>query len=307
MKKILLIVFSVAFLSFTPVAKSIKLQYTFNVGDQFEWKQSSKQKITQSIMGNNQEIEISIDGTTKLKVIELTATGSKVEIEYAKLTTTMKTPMGEVVMDSEAENAGNESKAVKSMMGKKFYFFMSKNGEIEKLEGIQNLWSDLTSLGMDEAATAATKQIMERSFGEEALRGALEMAFLHYPENEIKKGDSWKYSSSVSMSFPLKIENTSQLVELTSTIGTVSTQGAISTNDKDKVVDLPQGLKAKFDLSGTQTVKGNIEIKTGWPADLKTSSDIKGTMILLAGGPIPADMEVPMQIQTESTYVFTKK
>jgi hypothetical protein len=66
-------------------------------------------------------------------------------------------------------------------------------------------------------------------------------------------------------------------------------------------------MKTKSDLSGRQMTKSKVDIKTGWPVELKALSEIKGTMILLAGGPIPEDMTVPMEITSESTFTIVKK
>jgi hypothetical protein len=66
-------------------------------------------------------------------------------------------------------------------------------------------------------------------------------------------------------------------------------------------------MKAKMDLQGKQATKNTINAKTGWPNTVETLSELKGKMILLAGGPIPEDMEVPMEIVTESKTTITKK
>jgi hypothetical protein len=61
----------------------------------------------------------------------------------------------------------------------------------------------------------------------------------------------------------------------------------IFTTDKEHVMSLPGGMKAKMDLQGKQATKNTINAKTGWPNTVETLSELKGKMILLAGGPIP--------------------
>jgi len=36
-------------------------------------------------------------------------------------------------------------------------------------------------------------------------------------------------------------------------------------------------------------------------------SELKGKMILLAGGPIPEDMDIPMEIFSENSFTMKKK
>lgn len=309
MKKIFLIL-TVSFFtltSFSPLVKDIRLQYVFKAGDQYDWVQTTNQKIKQSVGGMNQEIESAVDGTTQLKVTEITSTGAKIEIEYSRLTSRMKTPMGEIVMDSEAENGNNESKVIKAMTRKKFYLFMNKNGVIEKIEGMENLWSDFSSIGLDSLTEITMKKTMERVFGADALKANLEMALAYYPEEKVKKGDNWKRITSGSLNFPLQIESTWKLDDINNATASLSSEGSVTTVNKDQITDLPNGLKTKFNLSGTQRVSGTVNINSGWPSELKISSGIKGSMLLLAGGPIPSDMDVPMEIQTESTFKFVKK
>jgi hypothetical protein len=87
----------------------------------------------------------------------------------------------------------------------------------------------------------------------------------------------------------------------------LSCYGLISTTNKEQVMDLPNNIKSKVDLTGSQKISSAVNPKTGWPSEVKIISDIKGTMTLLAGGMIPTDLEVPMKISSESTYKLVKK
>jgi hypothetical protein len=80
-----------------------------------------------------------------------------------------------------------------------------------------------------------------------------------------------------------------------------------TTTDKEKTINLPGGIKAKSDLAGRQASKSTVDVKTGWPTTLEVLAEIKGKMTLLAGGMIPEDMDVPMEILSESSFTITKK
>lgn len=307
MKKIIPVIFlALCLTAFNNPVKDIKLQYTFKVGDQYEWVQTTTQKIAQSVGGMNQEITTTLEGLTKLKIVELTPNGAKIEIEHAKLSSKMSTPMGEIVMDSENDNGSNESKVLKAMTGKKFFFFMNSSGAIEKIEGAENLWSGLSSLGLDSNVETAMRQTMEKTFGKDALKGSLESALVFYPDKKVKKGDTWNHTVT-ALNFPIQTLNTWKLSDLNSSTAIVSATGVISTTDKENTIELPNGFKSKFDLSGNQTVEGSVDIKGGWPSEITISSTLDGKMTFLAGGPIPNDMEVPMKINAESVFKFIKK
>ena len=108
------------------------------------------------------------------------------------------------------------------------------------------------------------------------------------------------------MNFPMVYDNTSSLINIEGTTASIDSDANISTTDKEKVISL-NGFKAKSDLSGRQMSKSKINVSTGWPSELKVLSEIKGKMVLLAGGPIPEDMDVPMEITSESTFTIAKK
>ncbi len=90
-------------------------------------------------------------------------------------------------------------------------------------------------------------------------------------------------------------------------MATLEAQGQLTTVDKEKVTTLPNGIRSKVDLGGRQVIVGKVNLKTGWPTEIKVLSDIQGKMTLLAGGMISSDMDIPMVISTESVYMITKK
>src|SRR5262245_47277834 len=140
MKSIRFVVLFLIASSFTTnPAKPLKLQYTFAVGDNYEMTQVSKQNIKQTIPGMGEMvIDMNLEGVMNLKVVELTASGAKLETTYAKVKVTTKSPMGDVVMDSEGPADNMQNKMVKSMTGKPIFIFMNKRGAVEKVENSEN-------------------------------------------------------------------------------------------------------------------------------------------------------------------------
>lgn len=310
MKAIRFILLLLVATSFTFPTKEVKLEYTFKVGDQYDWIQTSVQKVKQEIPGMGEmTVDVQMSGQMKLKVTELTATGAKFEAQYTTLKMETKTSMGmgDSSMDSEATDDNMQNKLVKAMMGKVFYFKMNKLGTIESVEGTENLYSGFGTLGLDDAALAGAKQSFQQTLGEKSLKASFEMALISYPEKKLKVGDTWQSTGSLAMNFPVKIDNTWNLKSHDVTKATVGADGLLTTTDKDKEVSLPNGMKSKFDLNGRQVLSGSVDVKTGFPSEIKVLSEIKGNMTLLAGGMIPEDMQVPMEITSESSYKMIKK
>jgi hypothetical protein len=289
------------------IPADVKLQYTFKKGDLYEFNQTSNQSIRQTLPGmGDMTTEVTTSGSLTFKVIEVIPTGARIEIAYTRLKIDTKGPMT-ISMDSEGNATEMPNNIVKAMMNKPFHFVMTSQGAIEKIENIENLYSGLGSIGLDETQLAATKQMFQQTLSASSLKGNLEAAMISYPQNKIKTGESWKNKSGVAVNFPMQSENTWLLKSLDGTIASIDSDGVMTSTDTTNVMSLPNGIKAKTNLSGKQATKSKVNTKNGWPTETKVLSEIKGTMTLLAGGVLPSDMEVPMEIVTESTFLIVKK
>jgi hypothetical protein len=308
MKTLLFLVLTFVASSFTFPANDVKLEYTFKVGDQYDYTQSSKQTIKQSIPGMGDiTINMDVDGVMLFKVLELTASGARIEAQYSKLKVISKSMMGNMNMDSESTDDNVQNKITKSMMGKIFYFTLTKRGVVEKIEGTENIYSGLSTLGLDEATLATTKQTIQQTISDKSLKASLEMGLVNYPDKKVKAGDTWTNTTATALNFPMQINNNWSLKTLEKDLATIDADGNLTTTDKEKITSLPNGIKSKIDLSGHQKLSGKVNAKSGWPSEIKVSSEITGNMMLLAGGMIPEDMDVPMEILTETKFTIVKK
>lgn len=292
--------------AFTNPAKEVKLEYSFKVGDVHEWIQTTKQTITQSVPGAGEmSVNVSLEGAMQLKVVALTASGAKVETTYSKIKMLMKmpAPMGDVTMDSEGTDETMQNKMMKTMTKKPFYIFMNKQGIIEKVEGTENLYSGISELGMEPAAADQAKQSLQQAMSEQSIKASIEMSLMQYPAIKVKTGDTWKNTVSTALNFPMQINNTWTFEKLEGTVASIVSDGIVVTIDKEKPTTI-NGMQAKVDLGGRQMTKGTVDLKSGWPSKMEVISEIKGKMTLLAGGMIPQDTDVPMEILSESTFTI---
>jgi hypothetical protein len=299
---LLLVLVAFGFTSPAPV----KLAYTFKQGESFLLSQTTTQQMKQSIMGMDQSMENNSEAEMLFKVLEVTKENAKLEVSYVRLKTTVKSPQINTEMDSQGTADTRENKLFKGMVNKPFYIWMSRFGKIEKVEGIDTLMSALKDAGIDESATGGLKNTLESYMGEQGLKATIQKTLITYPENPLKKGDTWKNVQTMSVPFAFTTDDTWSLADQNDNAISLTGQGLFTT-DKEKTMDLPGGLKAKVDLSGNQLMKSTVNPKTNWPTTTEVISEVKGKMLLLAGGPIPEDMEMPMEIHTETRSTITKK
>jgi len=303
LKHLTLIVFILCFYSFS--SAQVKLEYVFRTGDTYEWTQTAKQIIKQNIMGTDQIVENNINSTLILKVVSINSTGASLACEYTNLSMSMKMPGGAPPqsLESSGDTSKLENKVMRALLNKPFTIAITKMGVIEKIEGEENLWSGFASLGLSEQQKSTMKATLEQMLNEGSLKSSFAMLFVTYPDKKIKIGDSWKTRNDLGSTLPLTVDNTWVLTDATKIAG----DGVFTTTQKEKIVSLPNGIKAKFDLSGTQKTLTTYDPKTGWASEIVVNSTINGKMFLLAGGMIPQDMEVPMEILSESKSIVIKK
>jgi hypothetical protein len=307
MKTISLLSFATILFAFTLYAPSVKLEYVFKVGDEYMMSQSTKQVLRQTIMGTEQKGENEYTGDMKLKVMEVTNDGAKIEMQFIKLKSKSVTVLGEVLIDSEGDAEQVQNKMVKSMMNKPLTVTANKSGQIVSVEGAENLWADLSAVNIDDRAAATAKQTLEQFIDNSSLKSNIGQAMVRYSESKVKEGDKWNSMTELPLDFPIKVDNSWSLISLSGGTAKVNADGIFTTTDKERTIDLPNGIKAKVDLNGAQQLKSNVNVKTGWATDLLIHSELKGKMILLAGGMLPENMDVPMEIVTDTSYKITKK
>ena len=306
MRRIGFVLIFLAASAFTFPAKDVKLEYVFKVGDEYTLNQSTNQTIKQTIMGMDQVAENLISGQMKYKVTTVTAMGAKLEMQFLKLKSSLKSALGEKALDTEGKDESAENKVLKSMMNKVVLVSISKQGIVE-VENSDNLWTGMNDLGLDEATLAQMKVVMEQMMGKKSLKNSLEQAMVYYTDKKVKQGDTWFSKNNFPMDFPIETNNTWSLASLAGDAAKVNGDATFATLDKNKIVNMPGGIQAKMDLAGNQATKADVNAKTGWATEIHISSTLKGKMTLLAGGIIPADMDVPMEILTKITYTIVKK
>lgn len=307
MKRILVIALTAVICAFTNPPKELQLKYAFKKGESFEWTQTIMQ--TQNIAVAGQEIknETGTKINALMKVLETSGSSAKFEIEYTSISIKSKSTQGDITMDSEGDTTSVVNKMASKMKGKKFTFTLSKFGIVEAVENVENIWSGIGELS-DPIAVQMKAQMGRAYFGKTAVKTNIENSLAYYADQKVQVGSTWKQTiTGFNETLPLQINNVWTLESVTDPTGVVVSDGVISTIDTTKVFAMMGAFKATSSLKGRQVTKSTISTTHGWPQTCKSYSEIKGKMMLLAGGQIPEDMPMQMEITTEAEYVLKKK
>ncbi len=296
-----------AFVIPPPAKETVTLAYAFKTGDAFVLEQITRQTVVQTIMGMEQTGENRYDGTIGFRVISVTGNQAKLEAKLSKLKSHIKNVISETDMDSEGDQRESANKIVKSMMNRPFYVTVSIRGEVEKVEGVDNLWKGFDDLDISTDDKKKLKPMISQMINESAFRNGLGQAFIPYPGRKIGAGDTWTSQNGIPADFPVRADNTWKIDRMERSRVSLAGKGNFQTTDTEKVVILPGGMKAKVNLTGSQQVSATPALKTGFSEAIGIEAALNGKIKLLAGGILPMDVEVPITITTRTDYKFTKK
>ena len=307
MKKLLFILLLIPGLLMAQSKKAVMLEYSFKTGDVIEMEQQTVQLISQNLMGMSQDTKNEISGIMRFEVKEVNGKDARMEAQYQSIKSNVSSAMGAVSMDSDGDEATTENRIMKSLVGRPFQFTLTSSGQVKDIENSENLITGLDDLGLDAATLTNLKQSLGQQYTGQGLKGTLEGGFVQYSNDKVKPKNEWQSEVLAGASFPLKTTNMWKLEKHNGKEASVNANGNIITTDKDKTFPLQMGMKGKTDLSGSQEIQSTVNVQNGWPTELKIKNTISGTLIILAGAMLPNDMDVPMEIKTESIFTFRSK
>lgn len=298
----------VAFHLALPIGKEISLAYNLKVGDRFVLKQKTEQKVIQTIMGMDQTGNNAYDGTIEMKVLSVDAGQIRLEAKMTHLKSHIKNFVSETLVDSDGDTKESGNKIIRAMMNREFFVTISRTGTVEKVEGVENLWAGIDAVDVSADDKKKVKSSIGQMINESSFKSGLGQAFIPYSSKPVRPGELWTTQSGIPANFPVIVDVKWTLQSASSSHAVVTGDGVFRTTDKDKVVLLPGvDMKAKVNLEGDQKINATTTTRSGLPENVGVDAKMSGVMLLLAGGLLPMDMEVPITIQTHTDYTFVKK
>jgi len=176
--------------------------------------------------------------------------------------------------DSASVNSmGMMSSMFKTLKGKSFYMLVDREGQVVKIEGLQELMQSVVeSLDVPEETKNMIRPVLASMFSEETVKQTFSQSFNIYPNRVVKVGDSWEKETvgnsmmqlSGKTTYTVKdISNDKVTVEAVARLGTA---GSTTDLHATYVLDAPTGLILNADFRST----------FGSPVTVTTTGTIKG-------------------------------
>lgn len=281
--------------------QKIDLALKLEKGKAYKQNTNSKVTIIQDINGQKINTVVTVKGTMTFLVKSVDQNGYNMDLKYEKLSMAMQLPQGEVEFSSEKKEANDIfSTILGSMKNRPFEVIMSKTGKITDAKNVDELWETVVNQ-FDELPTLQKEQIkvqLTKAYGEEALKGNIEMVTAIYPDHSVNKGDKWIINTNLESGMSAKMTTDYEFTELTSDYAIIKGKSKIETADKDAYI-VSNGMPLKYDLTGEMVSEIKVDRNSGWIIEAEINQEIKGNAYIKENPQMPDGMKIPMSIISE--------
>ncbi|HHV29487.1 DUF6263 family protein [Acetivibrio mesophilus] len=315
-KRILVaLIVAVMALSLSACNSGLALYVNVNVGDSYKYHIEMDQTMNVEQSGQSVETNQNMVYDFIVSVNDVDSEGNiTADYKYDALKIDIESNGAKQSFDSKNANADDSMSAIySSFIGKGFTAKMTKYGEIKEISGVDNLLNsivDSMDLGEDEVAQVfkeQTKESLRQSFGDEAIKSAVQSATVFPDTESIKVGDTWTVDNSVKTIVDMKMTTTYTLDKVEGEIAYISVKADYK-SDPSTASDY-MGMQMTTDLSGTMTGSIKVNTKNGFLSEGQMTQEYSGKMSIV----VPAmeglesqTVEIPMDSKGTITYSTTK-
>ncbi len=272
-------------------------------GDTYHLNQKSVSKVNQIINGMPQDTETVVVQHTEFLVTGMNGKNYLIDMKPVKMSTTQKSPMGNMVMDSDGDVTDPMNVMMKNMVDKVINIELTPQGEIVDFKSNGYMSGMMEGVELPEQVREQLESQMADSFSDESLRDSYKYYFSIYPTTKVKVGDTWKSDYTVDVILPVETKMANTLSSIDAKEIVITSTAELSTNG-EKTTSL-MGMDAKADLNGTMTTTYKLDGKTGWITSMDQQQNIKGDMTLLKSEQMPEEMKIKMTV--DNTAVIGTK
>ncbi len=280
-------------------AGAVKLALKLDKGKTYYERSLVDQRITQSVMGQDQVINQVIGVGRKLDVLDVDAQANmRIRYTYTWSTFKQSGPMGTTDYDSSnAATAPAGAEGFAAVIGESYVLKVSPKGKILDVNGVEALAEAVrkkapnadVSTGMSPATFLVNK---------DAIRESAEGVLAVYPDEPVEVGASWDEKRVANMGLVLITESKSTLQKREGGVATISSVITMKSDPQGPPMSM-QGMYMKFEMAGTHEGTTQVDEATGLIKTDRGHSVLKGQIGIGASAEGPFNtMAIPTTFDT---------
>jgi hypothetical protein len=289
-------------------AAAVELRLKLEKGKTYYQKTLFEQKMTQTVMGQQQTINQNMGTGMKLDVLDVDSQGNmRIRHTFDWMMTKQAAPMMTVEYDSAKQDkppAGTEMFA--ALLGQSYIAKLSPKGEILALEGIEQMREAITKKlpagSKENPAMGAVSPYLE----EKSLREMTENTLGNYPDKPVEIGDSWSRKRNLSLGFWLILDSKWTLQKREAGAALIGATGTMRSDPNSPPMEV-SGMKMKFDVAGTYESTLRMDEATGLIALDQGRQQFKGDIKMLGDAQGPPMMTIPIASEITSKLEMSDK
>ena len=283
-------------------AAATQLQWKLAKGKTYYQKTVVDQRITQTLMGQQQKIEQGTGTGLKLQVLDVDAQGN-MRIQYTYLWTRFKQahPTAQLDYDSArkaAVPAGAEGFA--ALIGQSYTVTLTPKGRVLDVNGVEQLKQAVLKKLSASADPGPLAAAVAAYMDKDSLKQMTEAGTAIYPDKPVSPGDSWNKDLSMTIGFPVIIQSKWTLQKEEGGVATLALASTLRSDPDAPPMDAG-GMKLNCSLSGTQEGTLQVAEATGLLTVSRERQQLKGDIKVAASADAPPTMVMPMTIDTQVT------
>jgi hypothetical protein len=309
MKKILLSATTLLVIIPVMAQESVNLKLNLEKNKLYRLKSVSEQTVTQTVNGNQQNVETKADYTVSLKMLDVTPDFMVTEVHFDTLITNTNTMGKTTSINSTVEGDITSSETsdimscIMNRLSKNALFvkldFTGRPVEVVNAKMLSDLiLKDTASITLTEPIASALKTQMAGTVSDNTLKTMIGGFTWHLPGKEVSVGDEWKNTEQTnSGGMLLSITTTYHLDGISGNNARITVESSIKAAENAPPIQSGGATVTYDNLSGLSKSNMVIDTGTGLVLEDNAKTRITGTLGVSAPG---FSMEMPIDINGET-------
>jgi hypothetical protein len=307
--KICLIPILIAAVLSTAGAQPVDLRLNLAVGETYRQTSKSTVIINQLLDGQPFDMTMKVDGTVAFRIESKEDNNYAIRVQYEHLSLGMDMDGQESLYTSEKiDTTDLVSLLLGEMKDNPFHMVLSDKGRVLSVTGIDG-WIEPALGKMSRFPVDVVMQVIEqvkKSYGEDAVKGNIELATAIFPGQPVSKGETWTTSTQLNSTMKADIETQYTLIKLTHKIATLDGQSTIVTDPDAPPMESP-GATIQYHLKGGMQSVIELDVATGWISSSTFKQQLEGENLITPTMAGLSPMKVPMKLMSDMTIIGSDK
>lgn len=284
-----------------------KIQYKLRLqrGQKYYAKMVTEQKITQTVMGQSQDIEQSIGLGSDLDVVDVDRSGNaEIRHTYRWAKLRVQGPMQQVVYDSSVKGGSvpGPAQGLAALVGESYSLSIAPDGRVLIVKGAARMRANVRKKMPAGFAGDLQMSSLAQYIDDQGIKEAAEASMAVLPNKPVGVGDSWSGQIVLSESTALIVQNKWTLKQRQAGTATINVVSTIKPNPQAPPRDVGTA-KISSQFSGKQRGLIQLEEATGLIVHSKLEQQLSGEAKVVG----PQQMSIPMKINSVVTTEITRR